>query len=121
MKTRVVIVLSAVLSLAAFGQAGEGKGKKLDGTKGMIVSVDSAAKSFVFRTGKKKDPNAQELTISFTEKTKFFTVTESGKSEVKQDVLTGRQRAAVVYESKDGKNVASKVTIVDLPKKKKNA
>jgi hypothetical protein len=122
MKPRMLIVMSTVLSLTAVSQADTGqKGKKLDGTKGMIVSVDSTAKSFVFRTGKKKDPNAQEITIHFNHKTKFFKLSQNGTSEVQADALTGKHRAAVVYESKNGKNVASKVTLVDLPKKKKNA
>lgn len=121
MRARILVVVPALLACAVLAQADEGKkGKKIEGTKGALVSVDSANKTFVFRTGKKKDPNAQEVTVVFDDKTKFVKISESGTADAKADDLGGKQRLAVVYETKDGKNIASKVTIIDLPKKKKN-
>jgi len=59
------------------------------------------------------------VTILFDEKTKFVKIDEKGSSDVKSDDLSGAKRVSVVYESKGGKNLATKVTIIDLPKKKK--
>lgn len=119
---RTVLALTVVLALAAYVQAGEGKkgkGKQGNGTRGVVTSVDTSAKTFTFRSGKKKDPNAKEVTVQFNDKTKFVKLGEGGTAEGKAEDLTAKKRVAVVFETKDDKNVASEVTIIDLPKKKK--
>jgi hypothetical protein len=117
---RTALVPVLLLVLAAGSQAGQGtKGKQTAGTKGVVTSVDTAARSFVFRAGKKKDPNAKEVTVQFTDQTKFVRLTEAGTADAKAEDLAVKKHVRVVYGTKGDKNVATAVTIVDLPKKTK--
>lgn len=100
-------------------QAKPGKKARPDGVRGVITNVDDAAKSFTFHTGRKKAGNVAEITILFDAKTKFVKLSESGSADAKREDLVGKKRAAVVYDTKDGKSVATKITIIDLPRKKK--
>jgi hypothetical protein len=110
--------LVLVLAVASSSQAGDGKkGTKPEGTRGVITNVDTAAKTFTFRTGKKNDANAQEITVQFDDSTKFILQGENGPTDVKSDTLESKKHVSVVYESKAGKNVATKVTILVRKKK----
>lgn len=114
------VALTVLLAVAADARAGAAKKKaaKPGGTRGVVTAVDTAGKTFTFRTGKKKDPDAKETTVSFSAATKFVRVSDAGSADVKAvDLVTGK-RVAVVYEAKAGKNVASTVTILDRTKKK---
>ncbi len=114
-----VVVLSLLVG-ASLVQAGQGKKSRPEGTRGVITSVDGTAKTFTFRTGKKKDPNAQEVAVQFGDNTKFTKLAETGPEAAKGDDLVATLRVAVVYETKDGKNLAAKVTILGQAKKKKS-
>jgi hypothetical protein len=114
--------LAVLLGLAWLAQAQEGKkAKKLEGTRGEVISVDNATKTFVFRTGKKKDPTAQEITIQFDDKTQFVKLGDAGTENAQSQDIAARKRLVVVYETKDNKNVATKVTLLERSKKKKAA
>jgi len=119
--TGIVVVLIVGLSVAASTQAGQGKkATKPEGVVGVITSVDEAGRSFTFHTGKKKDPDAKDVTVQFNDATKFFKMDQDGKSEAKSTDLGAKKRVAVVINTtEDGKSVASKVTILEVPKKKK--
>lgn len=120
-----MVVALALLVMLAFqvqadDEAKGEKGKKPEGTRGTITSIDAEAKTFIFRTGKKKDANAEDITVQFGESTKILKPGESGDTEVKADELKAKQRVAVVYETKDGKNLATKITLLEKKKKKKD-
>jgi hypothetical protein len=120
MKTAIALGTLMLLTGTGLAEAGAGKkGIRPQGTKGVILSVDETAKTFTFRVGKKKDPNAQEITVQFDAKTKFVKFGDTGPAEAKGADLAAMKRVAVVYETKDGKSVATKVSILDLAKKKK--
>jgi hypothetical protein len=116
MPTVPALVLLLVVAVGA--RAGEGKkAKKPEGTRGVVTSVDVTAGTFTFRAGKKKNPQAEEVTVYFNEKTKFVKLGDTGAVEVKAEDLAPKQRVTVVYTGKDGKNVATKVTLTQRKKK----
>lgn len=94
------------------------KAAKPDGIRGVVTSVDTTGKTFTLRTGKKKNDTVQERTIQFDQNTKFLTLGDDGPVDAKSDDLTAKTRVAVVFETKDGKNLATKVTILPRPAKK---
>ncbi len=112
----VVAVLISVPCTAEAG--GGGKGKKADGTRGIITSVDLAGKSFTFQSGKKNDPSAEEVTVQFNESTRFLRLENARQSSARAEDLAPRARVAVVYESSGGKNIARKVILLPRPRKK---
>jgi len=119
--SRVAVCLTVLFALAAFAQAGEGKkkSKKPSGTRGVVLSVNPTAKSFVFRTGHKKDNTVKETTIQISETTKFTRIGADGPADAKATDLAVKKRVAVTYDTQGNQNVASAVTIIDIPRKKK--
>src|SRR5581483_3271968 len=120
---RTVIAFATILFLligTGLAQAVQGKkSRRPEGTKGMIISVDQAAKKFTFRAGKKKDPTAEEKVVQFDDKTKFVKLDAKGTTDAQSADLAIQKPVSVVLETRDGKSIATKVTILDLPKKKK--
>jgi hypothetical protein len=120
---RVVLSLALVLVLAAAVQADgkgdkKGKGKKAPGTRGVIEKVEGS--TVYLRTGRKKDPDAKTVTITVTDATKYFTRGEDGsEKEAKLSDLAAGKPAVIVSETKDGKEVATKV-VVGAGRKKKD-
>jgi hypothetical protein len=117
---RFVLALVVAIGLVSFAAAGDKADKKAakKGTQGLVEKVDSTAKTLTLKTGKKKDPNAPTLTVTITDTTKFSTQTEDGMKEAKlADVVAGK-RVMVKKETKDGKEVATEIVVVEGKKKK---
>ncbi len=111
--------LSVLLLLSGATEAGPGKrAKRHAGTRGVVTSVDGAARSFTRRAGK-KGANAGGLTVRFDDHTRFQRRGQGGRAEAKSSDLKARSRVAVVYQARGGQNVATRVTFLDRGKKKK--
>lgn len=110
--------LVAVLIVVPVTAKAGAKKKKPEGIRGVVTKIDSTAKTFTFRTGKKKDANPAEETVQFNDQTVFQKLDNEGVADAKSGDLAVRTRVAVVYESKDGKNIATKITILPKPAKK---
>jgi hypothetical protein len=110
--------LVAVLIVVPVTAKAGAKKKKPEGIRGVVTKIDSTAKTFTFRTGKKKDANPAEETVRFNDQTVFQKLDNEGVADAKSGDLAVRTRVAVVYESKDGKNIATKITILPKPAKK---
>src|SRR5262245_13959741 len=103
---RSLLTFAIVVTLAAAAPADAAKkkiAKANKGTRGVVVAVDEKAKTFTYRTGKKKDPEAKEVTVSFSATTKFVKAGEAGPVDAKASDLAVKSRVAVVTEKKDGK------------------
>lgn len=108
------VMLVLALAVNADDQKGQKGDKKGKGTAGMVERVDAGGKTFVVRTGKKKDPTAESVTITFTDQTQFLirdADNPKGKAATLGDLATGK-RVNVVVEEKDGKKIATRVLIV---------
>jgi hypothetical protein len=113
---RLGLTLSLLLLVTACVTAGDGKkSKNAEGTVGTVTKINTVAKTFTFRVGKKKD--SKEIMIQFDKHTQFLKAGGSETEDSDVNEMAIRMRVAVVYETRDdGKNMATKVTI--LPGKK---
>lgn len=94
------------------------KGGNIPGTSGMVEKVDAEAKTITIKTGRRNDPDGKTVTMTVNDKTKYLTRTiESRGAEAKtedakfEDVKPGK-RVVIQHTTKDGKEVASAVTIL---------
>jgi hypothetical protein len=119
----VSLALVVVLAVAAEGQdKAEKKGKKPAGTQGVVEGVDAKNKTITFRTGNKKENTLQSTTVSVTDTTKITVRDEStpkGRDGKIEDLAAGK-RVVINVEEKDGKKVATTVTVMDARKKKED-
>lgn len=84
--------------------------------KGVVEKIDAAAKTITIKTqGRRADPAS--LTVTISDQTKYAKLEakpgERGvASEAKLADVTVGKNVEVVYETKDGKNIASSVKIL---------
>lgn len=119
---RIVSSIALFLAVTAMLQAQDAQGRRnrqnrrMPGTTGMVEKVDMSAKAITVKTGRRNDPEAKSVTIMVNDKTKFNLRNAENPRQPKEakfaDVTTGK-RVVIVHEKKDGKEVASQVTIMD--------
>lgn len=116
-----LVVTLGLVSLACAGDDQKKADKKAAKGKpvaGLVEKVDAAAKTITLKTGKKNDPNAATVTVTITDATKFMLQTADGEKEGKfTDVVAGK-RVQVKKETKDGKEMAVGVMVIEGKKKK---
>jgi len=84
---------------------------------GIVEKFDADGKTITVKMGKKKDPNATSTTFNFTDETKFYLRdAEGSEKEVKASDVTAGKRVQIVKQTKDGKEIATKVTMVERKK-----
>ncbi len=122
---RVVLSLAALLALVFAVQAQEKadkKAKKQAGTQGLVEGVDAKNKTITFKTGNKKENNIQSVTVGLTDQTQITVRDEAnpkGRGGKLDDVASGK-RILIQLEEKDGKKLATSVTVMGGAKKKKD-
>jgi hypothetical protein len=113
-------MLAAAVMVQAAGANKANKAKKKAGTVGLIEKVDAETKTITLKVSKKKDPNTPTKTIAYTDKTTVMT--REGKNDEKAGTLAdlaAGKKARVAVETKDGKEVATQITVVAKKKKDK--
>lgn len=116
------LVSTLLVAVVAFCFVGMARGdddakKSKKPTAGVVEKVDTETKAITIKMGRKKDPNATTTTINFTDDTKFYLRNADGtQTEAKASDVTAGKRVQIVKETKDGKEFATKVTIVERKK-----
>ncbi len=119
-KVPAAAALSVLLLLSGTTEAGPGqKARRYAGAHGVVTSVNGAARSFTLRAGK-RGLNARGLTLQFNERTRFQRWGKGGRAVARSSDLKARSRVVVVYHARGGKNVATRVTLLDRGTRKKS-
>jgi hypothetical protein len=113
----VVVMFAVACCVDAADAAKKANKAKKGGTAGVIEKVDTSAKTITVKVGKKNDANAPAKTLTLTEQTKYSIQTADGVKEGKAADISVGKRVKVVTETKEGKEVASSVTVVEAKKK----
>lgn len=103
---RVTFAAMVLFALATMASAAD-RVRPTPPAKGVVEKVDAAAKTITIKTqGRRVEPT------SITEQTKYTKVeAKAGERGVASEAKVGKN-VEVVYEAKDGKNIASSVKIL---------
>ena|SRR5271154_3808137 len=107
--TVAVAALSLLLSTPHAAKAGGAGAKRHHGLHGVVTSV--SGNSFTLRTGKKNDPNAQEVTVQTNGNTKFVTVANGTRAAGTAASVTVRSHVMVIMNPHGG-NTARVVAVI---------